>query len=218
MTDDGTIDRVVDPAALDPPETPRTASSVAGVLLAAGTSTRYGEDNKLLQRLDGEPIVRHAARTLVAADLDRVVVVVGHGADRVREAVADLPVAVVDNPEYDRGMGTSVRRGVESIDDADAAVFGLGDMPLVAPATVDRLVEAFRAGAGDPLAASYDGERGNPVLFGRRHFSALAEVDGDTGGRDLLRTAPDAALVATDDPGVRRDVDTPGDLDALREG
>jgi molybdenum cofactor cytidylyltransferase len=191
--------------------------TVVGVLLAAGESTRFGEANKLLAEWDGAPLVAHTARTLCRSTVDAVVVVVGHEADRVRAAVADHDVTVVDNPDYEAGQATSVRRGVTAARDrgADAVLFALGDMPTVRAVTVDRLVAAFRAGAGSALAAAYEGTRGNPVLFGARHFDALADVTGDAGGRDILLTADDAALVETGDPGVLLDIDRPADLDDL---
>lgn len=191
---------------------------VAGVVLAGGTSSRFGEANKLLAGLDGEPVVRHAARTLLSAALDRVVVVVGYEAGTVREAVADLDVTVVENPDYAAGMSTSVERGVRALDgtDARAAVFLPGDMPAVDPGAVDLLVDAYRAGLGTALAAAYDGQRGNPVLFDRGHFEALAAVEGDTGGREVLLDAAAGGLVETGDPGIRRDIDTQDDLADLR--
>jgi molybdenum cofactor cytidylyltransferase len=227
MSDDHDSLPVIDRAAVEAVRDDDTSAttSVAGVLLAAGRSERFGEGNKLLAELDGEPLVRHAARTLVGASLDRVVAVVGHESDRVRAALADLPVAVVTNPDYEAGQATSVRRGIEATREdgaeaehpvPDAAVFALGDMPAVATETVELLVAAFRADLGDPLAAAHEGRRGNPALFGAGHFDALAAVDGDTGGRELLRSAPGAALVETGDPGVREDVDTPADLERLR--
>lgn len=195
---------------------------VAGVLLAAGTSSRFGDANKLLATVEGEPIVRRAARTLVDAGLDPVVVVVGHEADRVRDAVDDLPVEIVDNEGYEAGQSTSVRAGIDAIrrggsrgrGDArvDAAIIALGDMPFVDPESVETLVAAHAAGAGDALAAAHEGDRGNPVLFDRRFFGRLADVDGDVGGREILLADDASALVAVDDPGVRRDVDRPTDL------
>ncbi|WP_144797241.1 nucleotidyltransferase family protein [Halorubrum depositum] len=195
---------------------------VAGVLLAAGTSSRFGDANKLLATVDGEPVVRHAAQTLVAAGLDPVVVVVGHEADRVRAAVDDLSVDIVVNDAYEAGQSTSVRAGIDAIrsgksggrGDArvDAAIIALGDMPFVDPETVETLVAAYAAGAGDALAAAHGGDRGNPVLFDRRFFDRLADVDGDVGGREILLGGDASALVAVDDPGVRRDVDRPTDL------
>lgn len=201
----------------DAPAGDRHKAQIAGVLLAAGTSSRFGDTNKLLTDLHGEPVVRHSARTLLHphAGLDRVVAVVGHEADQVRTALSD-EIAVVLNPGYQRGQATSVRAGVKAVRDSDAAVFALGDLPRVQPETVGLLTRAFWAGLGDPIAAACDGRRGNPVLFGARHFDALANVEGDTGGRRILLESEDATLVETDDPGILEDVDTPEDLERLR--
>jgi molybdenum cofactor cytidylyltransferase len=193
-------------------------ATVAGVVLAAGTSSRFDGANKLLADLDGQPIVRHAVRSLEAAavDFDPLVVVVGHEAAAVRAALGDADVAVVENPDYAAGQATSMRAGLEAAGDADAALFALGDMPFVLPRTVEGLVRAYRAGVGEALAAAYAGDRGNPVLFGRPHFEALADVEGDTGGRAVLLDSEDGALVETGDPGVLVDVDDPGDLETFR--
>jgi len=192
----------------------RTPTSVHGVLLAAGTSSRYGASNKLLATLDGDPLVRHAARSLCRSDLEGVTVVVGHEADRVRNALAELPLQVRENPDYEAGQSSSVRAGVRAAADAgaEAALIALGDMPHVSPATVDALIDCYEWGAGTALAAAYRGTRGNPVLFDGRFFDALTDVSGDVGGRDILLSSPDAVLVDVDDPGVVRDVDTPADL------
>ena len=198
------------PFETDEPESP---AQVAGVLLAAGTSTRFGDDNKLLATLDGDPLVRHAARTLRDASLAPVVVVVGHEADRVRDALAGLDVRVVANDAYAEGQSTSVRVGIDALDaTVDAAVVALGDMPFVDSGTVETLVAAYDAGVGDAVAAAHDGQRGNPVLFDRRFFSDLTAVDGDVGGRQILLERDDTACVAVADSGVRRDIDEPGDL------
>jgi len=192
----------------------RRRGRVVGVLLAAGTSSRFGTENKLLAEIDGTPIVRRAARTLLRADTDSVVVVLGHEADRVRDALFDLDLSFVENPDYERGQSTSVAAGVDAAarSDADAAVFLPGDMPFVAPDTVNALRSAYDAGVGSALAAAFEGRRGNPVLFDARHFDALRRVDGDTGGRRVFLDADTAALVSVDDSGVRADVDTPADL------
>ena len=193
----------------------RTPAAVHGVVLAAGTSSRYGPENKLLEPIDGEPLVRHAARALVASQVEAVTIVVGHEADRVRRTVAELPLSIRENPDYETGQSTSVREGIRAAAaaGADAAVIALGDMPDVSPTTVDTLVAGYERGAGTAIAPAYDGQRGNPVLFDHRFFDALADVSGDTGGREILRSAADATLIEVDDPGVARDVDTPADLD-----
>lgn len=203
---------IVDPATLDPPtgEPPR----VAGVLLAAGTSSRFGPENKLLATVDGEPLVRHALRTLAGAGLDPVFVVVGHDADAVRAALPGDGERIVEATDYEEGQSASVRAGAAAVagTDAEAAVFLPGDMPFVDPGTVRTLVDAYVGGAGDALAAAHGGSRGNPVLFDRRYFHALRRVEGDAGGRAVLLGSTDAGLVAVDDPGVRVDIDTPADL------
>ncbi|QCC48032.1 nucleotidyltransferase family protein [Halobellus limi] len=195
----------------------RDRPRIAGVLLAAGTSTRFGDRNKLLATRDGDPLVRHAARTLLDAGLDPVVAVVGHEADRVADALSGLDVTVVVNDRYETGQASSLRAGIGALRDrvepVDAAVIALGDMPFVDPETVETLVAAHDAGVGDALAAAHDGVRGNPVLFDRRFFDALADVSGDVGGREILLASGDGACVSVPDPGVRRDVDEPGDLD-----
>jgi molybdenum cofactor cytidylyltransferase len=199
------------PVVSPPFDAPDDAPTVAGVLLAAGTSDRYGDRNKLLATHDRDPLVRRAARTLLAAPVDPVVVVVGHEADHVAETLAGLDVEFVHNDAYATGQASSVREGVRAVPDrADAALVALGDMPFVAPATVALLVDAYAAGAGDALAAAHDGRRGNPVCFDRRFFDALTDVTGDVGGRSIL--LDHGVLVDTGDPGVRRDVDEPSDL------
>ncbi|AHG04161.1 molybdopterin-guanine dinucleotide biosynthesis protein MobA [Halobacterium sp. DL1] len=209
---------------VDPPAERTGRSRVAGVLLAAGTSSRFGEANKLLAEVDradgsaesggkeGEPMVRRSAETVLAAGIDDVLVVVGYEADRVREALAGLDVSFLENPEYETGQASSVRAGVRALGDVDAAVFALGDMPYVDAESIQALVAAYEDGTATALAAGNEGERGNPVLFDAMHFPALADSDGDTGGKEVLFSADDAAVVETGDPGVRRDVDRPDEF------
>ncbi|WP_436347851.1 nucleotidyltransferase family protein [Natronorubrum sp. FCH18a] len=194
------------------------APAVAGLLLAAGTSSRFGSRNKLLAAHDGEPIVRRAARTLVRSRVDPVVVVLGHEAERVRSALDGLPVETVVNESYDTGQASSLRAGIRAIrerdGECDAVVVALGDMPFVDPTTVETLVDAYASRAGDAIAPVSDGVRGNPVLFDRRFFAPLTAVDGDIGGREILLESDASVLVSVADPGVRRDVDVPDDIDA----
>ena len=202
---------VVDAAALGEPI---RGGPVVGVLLAAGASERFGGRNKLLAEVEGEPLVRRAARTLTGSRLDGVVAVLGHEADRVGAALEGLDLETVANPDFERGQATSLGVGTRAAREAGAAAacYALGDMPWVDPASVDALVAAYLADAGDPLAAAFEGRRGNPTLFDARHFGALEDVEGDLGGREILLADDLARLVETGDPGVVRDVDEPGDL------
>lgn len=190
-------------------------ATVGGVLLAAGTSTRFGSGNKLLATVAGESVVRRAATTLCESALDDVVVVVGFEADRIRAELDDLDVAIVHNDAYAAGQHTSVHRGVTAARDRDwdATVFGLGDMPAVDPTSVDLLLRAYAAGVGRVLPAAFEGKRGNPVLFDASTYEDLLTVADDTGGRRVIRAADDVALVETGDPGIVRDVDVDADLE-----
>lgn len=191
--------------------------TVVGVVLAAGTSSRFGEPNKLLTEWEDAPLVSHVVETLLESVVDEIVVVVGDDAKRMRTAVSDFEATVVYNYQYAAGQATSVRRGIEAARDhgADAAIFALGDMPTVEADSLDLLVDAYRAGVGDTLAAAFNGVRGNPVLFDRDHFDALAETTGDTGGREILCDDDGAVLVETGDCGVLVDVDSPDDMAKL---
>jgi molybdenum cofactor cytidylyltransferase len=189
--------------------------SVVGVLLAAGTASRFGDDQKLLAGLDGEPLVRHAARTLLDADLDGVVAVLGHERERVAAALPD-GTETVHNPDYADGQATTVARGARAAADRGAAgaVFALGDMPCIDPGTVPALVDAFGRTGTDIVVPTYEGRRGNPVLFGAAHFDALQGVSGDRGGRALFDSYP-VERVAVDDAGIHLDIDTDDDLHEL---
>jgi molybdenum cofactor cytidylyltransferase len=201
----------------DPSDRPAT---VGGILLAAGESRRFEAGNKLLAEIDGVPLVRHAAETLLATDLAGPVVVLGYEAAAVREVLegiesSDLAFRV--NEDYAAGQSTSVAAGVAAARarEWDAAVFALGDMPAVDPHSIERVVAAYREGAGTVVAPVHEGTRGNPVLFDRRRFDALASVSGDRGGRELVEA--EGTLVDVDDPGVRRDVDRVADLDPVSD-
>ena len=196
-------------------------TSVLGVLLAAGQGTRFEAGNKLLAEIDDEPVVDHAARTLVATRIDDVLAVLGHDADRVEDALADLAdldLRTVRNPDYEEGQATSVALGAQIADEEgfDAALFALGDLPCVAPETVRQLVETFEQGDAGIVVPTHGGQRGNPVLFGRDHFEELAGLSGDRGGRTLFESHP-VERVPVDDPGIHRDVDTVADLERTRD-
>jgi molybdenum cofactor cytidylyltransferase len=189
---------------------------IVGVVLAGGRGTRFEGGNKLLTTLDGQPIVSHAARTLDVEGIDHTIAVLGYDADRVRKAVSSDVDETVENPAYAEGQSRSVRVGAQAAakHSADAVLFLPGDMPRVDPSTVTQLVAAFRESDETVVVPTYDGERGNPVLFGEGHFGALATLTGDTGGRTLFESAT-VRRVAVDDPGVHLDIDTVADRERI---
>jgi len=173
--------------------------------------------NKLLARLEDEPIVSHVTqRTLATSPLKHMIGIVGHDADRVRPVVATFVDDTIDNGDYDRGQSRSVRLGARAARDADAdaVLFLPGDMPCVDPATVRAVVDGYRDGNEDRRADRRRSAR-KSVLFDARHFDSLTAVSGDIGGRALFESA-DVRLVPVDDSGITIDVDTVADLRRLR--
>lgn len=192
--------------------------TVGGVVLAGGTSSRFGDANKLLATLDGRPIVCRASATLIESSVDEVIVVLGHEADVVEAAVTDLDVSTVYNDDYRAGQSRSVRTGAKTAIERewDAAVVLPGDVPLVASSTIELLVHAYANGDWSIVVPCHNGRRGNPVLFEKTQFNALLVVSGDSGGRVLFENRDDVVFLETGDDGVIRDVDTRADLEELR--
>ncbi|MCA9663451.1 MAG: XdhC family protein, partial [Myxococcales bacterium] len=198
-------------------ESAARAPTIGAVILAAGASRRAGPRNKLLHPIDGVPMIRRVATTVLAAGFDPCVVVLGSDAERVEAALDGLPVRFVVNHAHAEGMGRSIAAGVEALAAEDptveAAAIVLGDMPYLRTADLEALGAAFGASVPRRIVAPEAGEGegrrlGNPVLWPRRCFAALAELQGDRGARRILEADPDGVLrVAIDHSGVLRDVD-----------
>ena len=187
------------------------AGNVWAVVLAAGRSTRMGRQNKLLSPIEGKPMVVRTVAALRKCALGRITVVLGHQAEKLRQALPARKLRFALNKQYREGMASSIRCGIAALDDnVDAALIVLADMPRVQPQTVASLIAALRPEEGRTIALPrYRGKRGNPVLFARQHFEELMALDGDQGAKELLVAHAEAVIeVAVDDPGVLVDVDT----------
>jgi molybdenum cofactor cytidylyltransferase len=192
--------------------TPRlTGDPVVGVLLAAGSASRFGGGKLLAPLEDGTPLGVRALINL-AACVDCVAAVVRHGDDVLARALADHGASVTVCPYAANGMGHSLAWAIRATPLAKAWVVALADMPWIGNTTLRRVVDALEAGA-DLVAPLHQGARGHPVGFSRRHFGELATLTGDEGAKDVVRRHAQALqLIETDDAGVIRDVDTPADL------
>jgi xanthine dehydrogenase accessory factor len=187
---------------------------IAGVVLAAGMSTRMGK-NKLTLPLVGKPLVRHAVEAALTAALDPVLVVTGHDATAIRDTLNGLPVKFVQNNEFADGLSTSLRAGIRALPaSCNGAVVLLGDMPDVSSELVARIVAAFDSSRGICVATA-KGERGHPVLWGREFFSEIEKLQGDVGARELMaRHADFVCEVEAGDDAPLTDIDTPEALAA----
>ncbi|MDX1715895.1 MAG: nucleotidyltransferase family protein [Anderseniella sp.] len=183
-------------------------STLAGIILAAGTSSRFGAANKLLADWHGQPMARTVAEAALATELDPVIVVTGHQADEVAAALAGLDVLFVHNASFADGQAGSLKTGISAVPEwCDGAMVLLGDMPRVCAGEINALIDAF-ADESAIVVPTYQGQRGNPVIIGRAHFPALQRLSGDTGARDLLRAAG-VTRVEMDTDAILADYDTP---------
>jgi molybdenum cofactor cytidylyltransferase len=197
---------------------------IAAVVLAAGRSTRMGGPNKLLERVGARPLVRIAVEEALASRASEVIVVMGHQRTEVEKVLAGLPVRLVHNPDFADGLGTSLKAGIAAVSaDADGAIVCLGDMPQVDASLIDRLIAAFDPDRGALVVVpTFQGKRGNPVLWARRFFPDLMAIEGDVGARHLIGRYGEAAVeVPVDGKAAFVDIDTPQalvDLKAEIEG
>lgn len=184
---------------------------VGAIVLAAGQSTRMGRSKPLLPWSDGQTVIETIVRRLLMFRLSEIVVVTGFEGERVRQALAHLPVEFVDNPDYAAGeMISSVHAGLAALPDTTAgALVVLGDQPTLNGRVVGQVLAAYAEGRGTIVAPVYRGQRGHPVLFDRRYWPELLTLEHGA-PRDVIRRYPQAlALVEVDTDSILIDIDTP---------
>lgn len=189
----------------------RESRHIIGILLAAGSGSRFGGDKLLHPMPDGVAIAAHAARNLIAAGLD-VTAVVRPGDFPLADMLEQEGCLVTVCQEAARGMGTTLAHGVAAERNADGWIIALADMPRIRPATIGAVVTAL--GQGATIAAPrFQNQRGHPVGFSARLRSDLIALDGDQGARAVLdRHRDEVRLIECDDPGVLYDIDRTTDI------
>lgn len=188
-----------------------TPSPAAGILLAAGTSSRMGR-NKLLLELDGESVLRRAARQALAAGLSPLVVVLGHEAERTAAELAGLPCQTVVNPDPTRGMHSSLKLGLGALPDAvPAAIVVLADMPFVTAEMIAALAERHRETEAPLVVSEYEGVHAPPTLYDRRLFGELLAVPDEGCGRQVVKRHRGEAEVLAWPAAALADLDVPED-------
>jgi molybdenum cofactor cytidylyltransferase len=184
----------------------------AGLILAAGAGSRFGEHPKQLAALRGRPLLQWAvaAQTAVSVELiERIVVVLGSHAEEILAAIDFERAEPVVCADWADGQSASLRCGLEALTGAERIVVTLGDAPLVTTEVIARF-------AAEPpgTRAVYNGRPGHPVVLGTEHVAALTSAGGDRGAGGLLR---DARTIEAGDLCSGRDVDTPQDLEEVRD-
>lgn len=187
---------------------------LAGILLAAGASSRFGAPKQLAAWLE-KPLVCHAVEALLAACDAGVTVVTGAHGVAVEAEIKRYPVTVVQNPDWSSGVASSIRTGVAAVrstQQMDGVLITVCDQPLVGAAELGKLVAVWRSKPTQITAAFYDDILGVPAIIPRSELSLIDSLDGDTGARAILRAAAECQAVCM--PEAARDIDRLDDLDA----
>ncbi|HSM31730.1 MAG TPA: nucleotidyltransferase family protein [Woeseiaceae bacterium] len=186
------------------------------VVLAAGGSQRFGR-SKLLEPVQGEPLVRRAANLAREVCGDCSLLVTGHERAAVTAAAGDAVRFMIVNDRYEDGIGVSIALAAKAVSHAaDALLLLFADQPLVTPRHLRALLAAWDGSDREIVATAFSGILGPPVLFPRGAFTALGRLSGDTGAKSVLQDSRfDVRTVAFEDAAI--DIDTPADLEKLRK-
>jgi molybdenum cofactor cytidylyltransferase len=189
---------------------------IAAVLLAAGKSERMGRFKQLLP-IDGKTFVEACADNLLASTAAEVVVVTGHNEAAVRAALADRRLRMVNNPDYESGMASSIRRGVESVAiPASGFLIALADQPLIGPDVLNQIISEYEHKSPLVMIPTYQGRKGHPIVLGAALKQELISMDLEIGLRQVTQAHADSTrFVAVASDSILIDFDSPGDLDLL---
>jgi molybdenum cofactor cytidylyltransferase len=188
--------------------------SFAGVILAAGKSSRFG-GQKVLVNWRGQPLVRHIAVNAIEAGLSPVIVVIGALVEPISQSLAGLDIEFVHNSDYEKGMGTSLRSGFKVLPQTiNGAFLFLGDQPCANQSLVKALIDHH--GKGDVVIPVHNGQPGHPVLWNNNTFKRVASMNDNETGRSIQQEFS-CFFLDWSDPMILRDIDTREDYQRLLE-
>ncbi|MCF8068979.1 MAG: molybdenum cofactor cytidylyltransferase [Desulfobacterales bacterium] len=195
----------------------RDKARIAGIILAAGKSTRMGKPKQLLL-YKGRPMLANIIESALRSNLDEVIVVLGHQYEAVKKKIKLNHVNVVINHHYEKGQSTSLKAGMDTVLSLyDGVMFLLGDMPFVDDKVINNLIETYKHSEKEIIVASFHQKRGHPVLFNGSLFSELKQIaEKDEGARSILEKYPDRIeYVEFSDDRIFIDIDTQKDYENL---
>ena len=191
--------------------------TIGAVILAAGASTRMGTPKQLLY-FKGRSLLRHIVDVAIAQECEPIVVVLGAHAEQIRYQVSQLPVMVVENQDWDLGMGASIRVGVNAVNNLtknlEAVILLLCDQPFVCSHVLNQLVEIYHTTHKPIIASEYAQTLGVPALFSRELFSELMNLDAEKGAKQVIQKYKHLVFSVPFEAGAI-DVDTPQDYERL---
>ena len=183
--------------------------NISAILLGAGKSKRMGVD-KLLLPWGRKTVLKHCFDTLFRSEVQEVVVILGIQNKGIRNLFQGWKTKVITNPHSDKGMSTSIKKGIQSIHpSSNGILIALGDQPFLKTRTVNALIRTFGQGKDGIIIPSFRGRRGHPVIFDRRYERELLNLKGDVGGRSIIERYPeDVRVIPVKSIGVVKDIDT----------
>lgn len=183
--------------------------AISAIVLAAGTAKRMARPKQLLP-LENSTVLERAVDSILDSRIDEVIVVVGYLASEMANLLANRPVKIVVNPDYHRGMSTSIVSGLSLVSESSKAVMiALADQPYIDSLIVNQLIEAHTTSNKGITLPVYKGKRGHPVIFDIKYKDELRALEGDAGGRQIInKHLEDVLEVAVNNDSVLVDIDT----------
>jgi molybdenum cofactor cytidylyltransferase len=200
-------------------ETVERAGPIAGILLAAGTSSRMGS-NKMLFELDGESVLRGAARRAIAGGLSPLIVVLGHQRERAEQELAGLACQVAFNPDFEEGITSSLRAGLSVLEtsepDVQGAMVMLADMPYVTSEMIAAMIARYRGSRAPLVVSDYEGVHAPPMLYDRALFTELMAMTETGCGKQVVKRHRHEAEVLAWPAEALSDLDLPEDYERVK--
>ena len=191
--------------------------SVVAIVLAAGTSSRMGKENKRFLKIAGKTVLQWTVDNVLASKVAQTIVVAGNDFDEILGYLNPSGVTVVHNKNYQSGMSSSLKAGLKMIDrSSEGALILLADQPNLQPQTLNRFLELFSNGGKKIIAGRYSHITGNPVLFHCEFFNDLLQLQGDAGARSVLKRFPEDIATVEIPPEQCLDIDTPEDFSEMK--
>jgi len=192
---------------------------ISAVVLAAGESTRMGFCKQLL-KIEGRTMIEQVVKNVRESRVDEVIVVLGFMANEIAEKLPRDQIKIIVNPRFKEGMSTSLKTGLEAVDrEADAVIFVLSDQPFIKPSIIDKIIDEYERTGAPIVVPTYKGRRGNPVLFDMSLRAEVMNIQGDVGGRPIIKKhEKEIREVEVGSPTILMDTDVKEDLEVLERG
>ena len=193
--------------------------NIVGIILGAGRSRRMGLENKLVAEINGKPMIVHAIESVKNSRVNKTTLVTGYQREIVERAVQGIEIEIIYNPNFTEGLSSSIKSiGHKLTKNVDAVILCLGDMPGITSTHINSLIKAFKNNPNRQIVIpTYNGRRGNPVLWGKKHFPLLVNLSGDRGAKVLFQNNENNITeVQIEDEAILTDLDTPDALEKYR--